>query len=62
LLLTPPPHGDFAIDLLFFVVFTLLVGYVPPFQSLPIHPVILFFFSLISVVPLAYYIGMALAR
>lgn len=49
-------------DLLLFVVVTLFIGYVPPFKSLPIHPVAKFAFSLISIIPLAYYIGMALSR
>jgi Ca2+/H+ antiporter len=48
--------------LLFFVFFTLIMGYVPPFKALHIHPVVKFLFSLISTIPLAYYIGMALAR
>jgi Ca2+/H+ antiporter len=53
---------DLIIDLLLFVVLTLLIGYVPGVKSLPIHPVAKFIFSLVSIVPLAYYIGTALSR
>ncbi len=48
-------------DLMLFVVFTVLIGYVPPFRNLHVHPYAKFCFSLLSIVPLAYYIGMALS-
>lgn len=49
------------LDLLPFVFVTLFCGYVLPAKYKP-DPEYLFFTALLSVVPLAYYIGMAISR
>jgi Ca2+:H+ antiporter len=49
------------VNLLLFVFFTIALGYVPPFNALPVPALGKFFCALISIIPLAYYIGMALS-
>jgi Ca2+:H+ antiporter len=48
------------VNLLPFVVITLIIGYVLPEKLRP-HPLVLFVTSLLSITPIAYYIGMAVA-
>ncbi|KAL6047436.1 Low affinity vacuolar monovalent cation/H(+) antiporter [Balamuthia mandrillaris] len=48
------------LNLLSFVVISLIVGYVLPHRMQP-SPIILFCTSILSIIPLAYYIGMAVA-
>lgn len=48
-------------DLLPFVALTLVLGYIVPEHNRP-HPIVMCITALLSISPIAYYIGMAVAR
>ena len=50
------------VNMLPFVFFTLLVSYVPYFLGITVYPTLIFILCLISIIPLSYYLGFALAR